>query len=213
MLTTTASATFMDTIFNTTGTVNDGVCDGNEYPTDNDCAITTEVLNDFSLFQTAWFLRLIILIGIIFLLRNPDIIDTNLLAVILLIIIIFTIIPSGSGDINLKTLTPLPPKSQCPDVYEPICYGGKTYNNTCEAQLSNATTQQSCTPIYEIRQSNTEKLWDKTLHLGSTISPRYPLAGWTVMFLAIFIFIGLFNKASDVRDNFINLFFPRKPRR
>ena len=209
-----------NSLFSNQGTLNDGICDGNEgviYPTYPDCNIT----NIRNALSYPWFVRLLLLIGAALLYYYRKKVDFKLVILIVAVIGLAYLVPSpnlsSQSVVDFQTnlgFEPKPTTSPCSKItYQPVCFGGINYDNLCYAQQANATTQQRCTAIWVLQRNSIEKGFEAVTTAGQTLSPTFPPAGWIVFIIVVIVTLIVVKKTYIKTETFIDRWFGSSKRR
>jgi len=154
--------------------------------------------------NTSILLKIGLLITILILVQKK-VINKDLAIIAGIIILITFFIPLIPATDTQSILSPeqiiVEPQQQSCENYDPVCFGDITYKNMCEAEEAEATNKEECIPILAIPESQIEQIFSTTINLGPKVSKRFPLAGWFLVFLALFLLIGLIKLLGNARDN------------
>lgn len=160
----------------------DSVCDAGELPfVDSDCGFDS----NFDWVLSGWFLKLLVLLFLVFLWRNSKVIfDRQLLAVVLLIAILVYIIP------------PIP-----------FAHHNSTVNGTTSVGSNESVADQD---VVVIDESSSSKVFDNILGWGVEVGGGNAFIGWIIIIIILLVGMIVLNNITDVLEDWLT---PRRGKR
>jgi len=182
-------------------TSRDGVCDDGENPLifPGECEFSLEEMSNLKMMSYGWFIKLVLAIGIIWVVINNHVLkDRNFQIIIVMIILLIYL--TSSGIIVAKTPQHL-----------------NTSKNTSPTEPKNVSiihTELINGQLVQVIDLNEEAtaggVFKKVLNLGGVVWPSKPLLGWALLFFILIAFVASYKVILEKMETVMkSLFFKR----
>lgn len=187
------SAGIIDKLTNFDVNKDDGTCSGGENPliSPNDCKIGLNEVSSLKILEYAWFIKLVLIIGIFWVLSNKDLWgDKNFQLIIIIILAIIWF--GGYGYFSQKP--------------QPL------NTNVSLATITTTTTTLPAGVIDLGSYSIATRFWNWFGGLGKVLWPSQPVLAWIIIVGGTIALIAFYHTIIDYVESFLNRWLWRRKR-